>query len=53
MMAKSLTKDDLHAAVPELTGTVRLLGLARPVDVYRDRLGIPHIRGQSLSTVLS
>ncbi len=47
-MTKSLTKDDLHVAAPELTGTVRLAELESSVEIYRDRLGIPHIRAQSL-----
>jgi penicillin G amidase len=43
----TLTLDDLRAAVPEFTGTLRLQGLERPVHVARDRLGIPHIKAQS------
>jgi penicillin amidase len=42
-----LTTGELRAAVPEHTGTLRLRGLERPVQVYRDRLGIPHIRAHS------
>ena len=47
-MPASLTLDDLQAAVPELTGTRRLPGLEAPVEVYRDRLGIPHLRAHSI-----
>jgi penicillin amidase len=43
-MAKSLTAADLQAAVPELTGTLRLPGIEHPVEIYRDTLGIPHIK---------
>ena len=34
----------LHAALPDLAGTVRLPGLAAEVVVHRDEWGIPHIR---------
>jgi penicillin amidase len=47
-MTKSLTTDDLRAAVPDLTGTVQLPGLEGRVEIYRDMLGIPHIRAHSL-----
>jgi penicillin G amidase len=40
--------DDLSAAVPECTGTLRLPGLAHVVKIRRDRLGIPHIQAQSV-----
>jgi len=46
-MKRSLM-DDLRAALPEVTGTMRLRGLAHHVEVYRDRLGIPHIRSHSV-----
>jgi penicillin amidase len=48
MMSQSLSLDDLRAALPELTGTLRLKGLEGPVDIYRDHWGIPHIRAQSV-----
>jgi len=47
-MLQSLSLDDLRAAVAELGGTVHLRGLARPVEIYRDALGIPHVRAQSV-----
>jgi penicillin amidase len=40
--------DDLRAAVPECTGILELSGLSRPVEIYRDRLGIPHIQAHSV-----
>jgi penicillin G amidase len=46
--ATTLTLDDLRAAVPEFTGLLRLQGLEHPVHVARDRLGVPHIRAQSV-----
>jgi penicillin amidase len=47
----SITRDDLAAAIPQLDGTVRLAGLEGPVDVVRDRLGIPHIKAGSVHDV--
>ena len=41
--------DDLRAAVPECTGRLRLPGLTQTVEIWRDRLGIPHVRAQSVS----
>ena len=40
--------EDLQAAVPDYTGTLHLRGLAHPVQIYRDRLGIPHLRARSV-----
>ena len=36
----------LRAALPPLTGTLRIAGLAAPVEVFRDPEGVPHIRAQ-------
>jgi penicillin amidase len=38
----------LHAALPQLDGTVRLQGLGAPVQVLRDARGVPHLRAQSI-----
>ena len=42
-----LSREDLRAAVPEMGGSVRLAGLAGEVEIFRDDLGIPHIRAGS------
>ena len=34
-------------ALPDATSTLGLAGLEQPVEVYRDRLGIPHMRASS------
>lgn len=39
-----ITQADLHAALPDVTSTLRLPGLWQPVEVVRDAWGIPHIR---------
>ena len=40
---------DAHAALPPLSGTVRVTGVQAPVTVYRDRWGIPHIRADNVA----
>ncbi len=40
----AIGKADLQAAIPRLSGTLRLKGLKERVEVYRDGLGIPHVR---------
>jgi penicillin amidase len=42
-----ISREDLKSSLPKLTGEVRLKGLAAPVDVYRDRFGIPHVKAQN------
>lgn len=42
-----ITKRDLERALPNVSGNVRVVGLDAPVEVYRDGLGIPHIRTNS------
>ncbi len=39
----SFEKAALKAALPPVSGSLSVSGLAGPVDVYRDRWGIPHI----------
>ena len=39
--------EDIKAAVPQLDGKIDLPGLDAPVETYRDRYGIPHIRAAS------
>lgn len=50
-MTTTFSLHDLRAAVPDLSGTLRLQGLQRPVDVLRDAWGIPHIRAQTVHDV--
>ena len=45
--AKSL-ESKLKESLPEVTGTVKMPGLDGDVQIYRDYLGIPHIRTSSL-----
>jgi len=37
----------LRQSLPQTSGTVTLQGLAKPVEIVRDREGIPHIHAQS------
>lgn len=43
-MSTSVTRADLAAALPDVTSTLRPAGLHQPVEVCRDRWGIPHIQ---------
>ena len=43
----SITRAHLEAALPDLTSTVAAPELGAPVEIVRDRWGIPHIRAGS------
>ena len=38
----------LHRSLPQEEGEIRLTGLGKPVEVLRDRYGVPHITAASL-----
>lgn len=42
----------VHACLAPLDGTLRVPGLAAPVEVLRDARGVPHLRAQSLEDLL-
>lgn len=46
-----MTRIDAAAALPQLTGTVRVHGLEAAVTIHRDPLGIPHVRATSVADV--
>ncbi len=48
-MTNRITRADLENALPDVTSALRLPGLERPVTVFRDRWGIPHIRAENES----
>jgi len=39
-----ITQEDLVAALPDLESAIRAPGLDQPVEVFRDRWGVPHVR---------
>jgi penicillin amidase len=43
-MSDRITRADLQAALPDVTSTLMLSGLQRPVEVHRDAWGIPHVQ---------
>ena len=43
-MTREITRNDLQAALPDVTSPLSLPGLREPVQVLRDPWGIPHIR---------
>ena len=42
-----ITDEQLHAALPDLSGTQRLADLGTAVDLFRDQWGIPHIKART------
>ena len=46
-MPVKITTHDLKAALPDVTTPMRLPGIDTPVEVYRDRWGIPHIKAEN------
>ena len=46
-MPHRLTPSDLQKALPDVTSTLNLPGLERPVEVCRDRWGVPHLRAEN------
>ncbi len=48
-----MTPEELRAALPPLDGTLRVAGLAGPVEVLRDPEGVPHIRADRASATPS
>lgn len=46
-MSVAFRPEQLRAALPDLRTSLKLAGLAQPVEVWRDAWGIPHIRAAS------
>ena len=46
-MSRRLTPSDLQYALPDVTSTLKLSGLEKPVEVCRDRWGVPHLRAEN------
>ena len=38
---------DIHAALPDVTVSLRLASLEAPIEIVRDGFGIPHVRAQT------
>ena len=47
MEQPALTENDLKAALPDTSSPFTLSGLGGPVEIFRDTLGIPHLKAQS------
>ena len=43
-----ITEDDLQAALPDTSSTMTLPGLDGEIEIFRDGLGIPHIKAQTI-----
>lgn len=47
MSEKPITARDLKSALPDLSKTLKLQGFDAPIEVYRDRFGVPHVLAQT------
>src|SRR5512139_2016401 len=47
MPEKRITEKDLKSALPQMSGTLKLKGLDAPIEIYRDRYGVPHVLAQT------
>ena len=47
-----ITRREMKAALPDTATPLTLPGLHGPVEVYRDRYGIPHVRARSAHDAL-
>ena len=48
MSAKSIAENDLKSSLPDLSKTLKLKGLDGPVEVFRDRFGVPHVLARTV-----
>ena len=46
-MSPRLTPSDLQNALPDVTSPLNLPGLEKPVEICRDRWGVPHLRAEN------
>jgi len=47
MPEKPITEKDLKSALPDMSRTFKLKGLDAPIEIYRDRFGVPHVLAQA------
>ena len=43
-----ITRNNLESSLPDTTGAVEVQGLTAPVQIYRDRCGIPHAQAKTV-----
>ncbi len=46
-MPTQITTEDLKAALPDVSTSLAFQGLEKPVELYRDQWGIPHIKAEN------
>ena len=51
-MPVRIAPEELQAALPDLTSTMRLDGLEEPVEVFRDPWGIPHLKARTIRRIV-
>ena len=47
MTATGITQNDLKSALPDVSSDLSMKGIDGPIEILRDRLGIPHVRAES------
>ncbi|MBW1961277.1 MAG: penicillin acylase family protein [Deltaproteobacteria bacterium] len=48
MKQKDISEKDFKAALPQTSGSFRLKGIEAPIEIYRDRFGIPHLSAKTV-----
>ena len=48
MTEKTITREDLKSALPDLSRTFRLKGIEAPIEICRDRFGVPHVLARTV-----
>ncbi|MEO6804986.1 MAG: penicillin acylase family protein, partial [Edaphobacter sp.] len=52
VIARHWLRQTMSDSLPQLDGSITLLGLSAPVTIQRDNHGVPHIRAASLDDLL-
>ena len=48
MIEKPITEKELKSALPDTSKTFRLKGIDGPIEIYRDRFGVPHVLAKTV-----
>ena len=48
MTEKPITEKDLKSGLPDTSKTFRLKGIDGPIEIYRDRFGVPHVLAKTI-----
>ncbi len=48
MQENAITEKDLRSLLPDFSQNHRLQGIDRPIEIYRDRFGVPHLLARTV-----